>query len=86
MLLPGKKTVLCALHLNWAEAHCFPIHTKVKKWWDIMRTPLGIIPEGNNEYTIVYVAIDKSKRFHPMGMVKVKLNTDVLDTRRKELK
>lgn len=72
--------------IHWTEAHYFPIHTKVKKWWDIMRTPLGIIPEGNNEYTIVYAAIDKAKRFHPMGMVKVKLNTDVLDARRKELK
>ncbi|MCE7041354.1 hypothetical protein [Dyadobacter sp. CY312] len=72
--------------ITWTEAHYFPIHTKVKKWWDIMRTPLGIIPEGNNEYTIVYAAIDKSKRFHPMGMVKVKLNTEVLSERRKELK
>ncbi len=72
--------------VTWTEAHYFPIHTKVKKWWDIMRTPLGIIPEGNNEYTIVYAAIDKSKRFHPMGMVRVKLNLEVLKARAGELK
>ena len=64
---------------NWSEAHYFPIRTKVKKWWDIMRTPLCLIPEGDDIYTIVYAAIDQERRYHPMGMVKVKLNKDVLE-------
>lgn len=50
-----------------------------------MRTPLGLIPEGNNVYTIVYAAIDLKKRFHPMGLVQVKLNPDVLDKKMQEL-
>lgn len=63
---------------NWSEAHYLPIETKVKKWWDIMRTPVCLIPEGNDIYTILYAAIDTSRRFHPMGMVKVRLNSKTL--------
>jgi hypothetical protein len=72
--------------INWGEARYLPIETKVDKWWDIMRTPLCLIPEGNDVYTIVYNAIDLKKRFHPTGMVKVKLNKDVMESRLKELK
>jgi len=71
---------------KWGEARYLLIETKVDKWWDIMRTPLCLIPEGNDVYTIVYAAIDLKRRFHPMGMVKVKLNKDVMDERLKELK
>ncbi|MEN9908066.1 MAG: hypothetical protein RLZZ540_1215 [Bacteroidota bacterium] len=67
--------------VNWSEARYWPIETKVAKWWDIMRTPLCLIPEGNDVYTIVYNAIDLKKRFHPTGMVKVKLNQEVLKSR-----
>ncbi|WP_246236284.1 glycoside hydrolase family protein [Flavobacterium ajazii] len=77
---------LSADGVNWAEAHYLPIETKVDKWWDIMRTPLCLIPEGNDVYTIVYNAIDLKRRFHPTGMVKVKLNRDVMDSKLKELK
>lgn len=71
--------------VNWSEARYWPIETKVDKWWDIMRTPLCLIPEGNDVYTIVYNAIDLKKRFHPTGMVKVKLNREVMEQRLKEL-
>jgi hypothetical protein len=77
---------LSADGINWAEAHYLPIETKVNKWWDIMRTPLCLIPEGNDVYTIVYNAIDLKRRFHPTGMVKVKLNKDVMESKLKELK
>lgn len=70
---------------NWTEAHYWPIETKVTQWWDIMRTPLCLISEGNDVYTIVYNAIDLKKRFHPTGMVKLKLNRDVMEARLKEL-
>jgi hypothetical protein len=70
---------------NWTEARYLPIETKVDKWWDIMRTPLCLIPEGNDVYTIVYNAIDFKKRFHPTGMVKLKLNRKVMESRLKEL-
>ena len=51
-----------------------------------MRTPLCLIPEGNDVYTIVYNAIDLKRRFHPTGMVKVKLNKEVMESRLLELK
>jgi hypothetical protein len=72
--------------INWGEARYLAIETKVDKWWDIMRTPLCLIPEGNDVYTIVYNAIDLKKRFHPTGMVKIKLNREVMESRLKELK
>ena len=59
--------------------------TKVKKWWHTMRTPLGLIPEGDDIYTIVYAAVNNDMRFHPMGMVQVKLNREVLDEITKNL-
>lgn len=70
---------------HWSEAHYLPIETKVRKWWDIMRTPLCLIPEDDDVYTIVYAAIQKTRRFHPLGTVKVKLNRDVLEAKTKEL-
>ncbi|HLR25223.1 MAG TPA: hypothetical protein VK112_05105 [Fodinibius sp.] len=72
--------------LHWTESHYFPIRTKVNKWWDIMRTPMGLIPEGNGVYTVVYAAIDNDKRFHPLGMVKLKLNKDVLQKRTEQMR
>ena len=50
-----------------------------------MRTPLGLIPEGNDIYTIVYAAVNNEMRFHPMGMVQVKLNREVLEAIAKTL-
>lgn len=69
--------------IHWSEAHYFPIRKKVKKWWDIMRTPLCLIPEGNDIYTVVFAGINNQKRFHPMGMVKLKLNREVLEMKSK---
>jgi hypothetical protein len=66
--------------LHWSEARYLPLHTKVKRWWSTMRTPLCLIPEGDNVYTIVYAAYNQpNKRFHPMGMVKVKMDPKVLE-------
>jgi hypothetical protein len=72
--------------LHWTESHYFPIRTKVDKWWDIMRTPMGLIPEGNGVYTVIYAAIDNDKRFHPLGMVKFQLNMDVLQKRAEQIR
>ncbi|HWJ26640.1 MAG TPA: hypothetical protein VNS32_08855, partial [Flavisolibacter sp.] len=69
--------------LHWSEARYIPIQAKVKRWWNTMRTPLCLIPEGNNVYTILYAAVE-SKRFHPIGQVKVRMNTEVLEQLLKE--
>ncbi|MCD8185610.1 MAG: hypothetical protein LUD68_03890 [Rikenellaceae bacterium] len=65
--------------LNWTRARYIPIDVKVKKWWDTMRTPLCLMPLGDDVYGIVYAAIDNDRRYHPMGYVEVKLNREVLD-------
>lgn len=64
--------------LHWSEARYLPIQTKIKKWWSTMRTPLCLIPEGDDVYTILFAAIN-GKRFHPIGRVQVKMDTGVLD-------
>lgn len=64
--------------IHWTAATYVPIEQKVKKWWDIMRTPLCLIPEGDNVYSVLYAAIRESERFHPIGMVRLRLNTAVL--------
>ena len=50
-----------------------------------MRTPLGLIPEGDDLYTIIYAAVNNDMRFHPMGMVQVRLNREVLEQIANEL-
>jgi hypothetical protein len=64
--------------IHWSKATYFPIRTKVKRWWKTMRTPLGLIPEGANVYTIMFTAWKPGGRFHPIGMVRVKLKPSVL--------
>jgi hypothetical protein len=69
---------LSADGINWSKAVYFPIRSKVKRWWKTMRTPLGLIPEGDNVYTIMYTAWKPDGRSHPIAMVRVKLKPDVL--------
>lgn len=64
--------------IHWSEARYLPIDTKIARWWHTMRTPLGLIPEGDDLYTMVFAAINNDRRFHPMGMVKLKLDRKVL--------
>jgi len=80
--------------INWSEARYLAIDSHVNKWWMVMRTPLCLIPEGNDIYTIVYTAWvrdhtndnpNAKTRFNPIGMVKVKLDTEVLKVVSKEL-
>jgi len=71
--------------INWSEVHYLPIETKVKKWWDIMRTPLCLIPESNGIYTVVFAAICNERRFHPIGMIRLKLNEKVLEKQKNKL-
>ena len=70
--------------VTWSAATYFPIRTKVNKWWTTMRTPLGLVPEGDNLYTIIYAAINE-RRFHPMGMVRVRLRPEFMKKQREAL-
>jgi hypothetical protein len=70
---------------HWSEAHYFPIETKLRKWWNTMRTPLSLLPGEKDRFTILFTAINDKKRFRPMGMVQVKLNARVLEQKMKSL-
>ena len=95
MKLPNKIAyTLSKDGLNWSRARYLAIDSKVNKWWMVMRTPLCLIPEGENVYTIIYTAwapdtksskANAKTRFNPIGMVKVKLDTEVLEELTKEL-
>ncbi|MBW4888981.1 hypothetical protein KXQ82_04615 [Mucilaginibacter sp. HMF5004] len=64
--------------LHWSEARYIPLHTKIQAWWNVMRTPLCLIPEGDNNFTVLFAAIN-SKRFHPIGSVRLKMDTRVFE-------
>jgi len=72
--------------IHWSKATYFPIRTKVKRWWKTMRTPLGLIPEGDNVYTIMFTAWKPGGRFHPIGMVRLKLKPAILAKQAKALR
>ena len=81
--------------LHWSRARYIALDSKIKKWWMVMRTPLCLIPEGNDIYTMVFTAWVKDPnnpkpntktRFNPIGMVKLKLDSQVLKIRTEELK
>lgn len=80
--------------INWSSSRYLAIDSNVNKWWMTMRTPLCLIPEGDNIYTVIYTAWVKDPnsskantktRFNPIGMVKVKLDPDALDALMDEL-
>ncbi|MFN4146139.1 MAG: hypothetical protein ACK4GN_09980 [Runella sp.] len=42
-------------------------------WASDLRTPFGLVAEGNNEFTVLYSARERNKSFWAIGKVKVKL-------------
>jgi hypothetical protein len=40
----------------WSEPIIIDLDGHPGKWWGLSRTPLGLIPEGNGEYTLPYTA------------------------------
>ncbi len=43
------------------------------EWSADMRTPFGLVPEGNDEYTLLYSAREKDKPFWSIGRARVRL-------------
>jgi len=81
--------------IHWTKATFINLEPEVKKWWTLMRTPLGLIPEGDNIYTVFFTALmemqdveDKhdesitSKRtYGVLGVVRLKLKSDDVITK-----
>lgn len=64
--------------LNWSEARFIDLSTKVKKWWSLMRTPLCLIKEPDNSYTVFFTCFPIAKsdmvpNFGSMGRANFKL-------------
>jgi hypothetical protein len=43
--------------VEWSHEVPINLEEKVNKWWTFMRTPLGLIDEGDGLYTIYYTAL-----------------------------
>jgi hypothetical protein len=71
--------------VHWSKAEPIKLTGKVDQWWNTMRTPLGLIDEGNNEFTVFYTAYGYDSTKHPqwftgygcVGMVRLKLKKQV---------
>jgi len=72
--------------IHWTQARYIDFASGIKRWWTTMRTPLCLIPEGNDVYTVLFDARQKDKRFQPMGLVRLKLNRNVLNVISEEMK
>ncbi len=64
--------------VRWTPATYLRLDPVITPWWETMRTPLGLVAEGDGLYTIVFTAWKPNGRFHPIGMVKVRLSLDRL--------
>jgi hypothetical protein len=61
--------------IHWSPATYIDLEKKTVRWWRDymgMRTPLGMIPEKNGEYTVFFTALDENSFGH-LGMCRLKL-------------
>lgn len=59
--------------IHWPRGQKVDVQPGDANWSSDLRTPLCLIPEGNDVYTVVYTARLKEKKFYPVGLVKLKL-------------
>ena len=58
--------------VHWSSAVYVDLESTVNKWWTVMRTPLCLLPEGDDIYKVFYTA-RVAGRFFPMGMARLRL-------------
>ncbi|ANE47082.1 hypothetical protein SY83_13320 [Paenibacillus swuensis] len=46
--------------LNWSEPIVIDLDGHPGKWWGLSRTPLGLIEEGEGEYTLLFTAYNRN--------------------------
>lgn len=62
--------------VHWSHATYINLTEKTERWWRQafgMRTPLGLIPEGDDVYTLFFTAFDENN-WANLGMCKLELN------------
>ncbi|MBL7112048.1 MAG: hypothetical protein ISS19_08920 [Bacteroidales bacterium] len=45
--------------IHWSEAKYFDLGKKVDPWWGLTRTPLGLVPESEDQFTVFFTAYNK---------------------------
>jgi predicted GH43/DUF377 family glycosyl hydrolase len=63
--------------VHWSKEQLCYLENKVSKWWKLMRTPLCLIKEDDNSYTVFHTAYDKNN-YGSVGKIKVKLTIDTI--------
>ena len=46
--------------IHWFQPQIIDLNNHPSKWWGLTRTPLGLISEGNNNYTLFFTAYNKN--------------------------
>lgn len=46
--------------IRWSRPQIIDLNDHSSKWWGLTRTPLGLISEGNNKYTLFFTAYNKN--------------------------
>jgi len=59
--------------IHWPRGQRLDVQPGKANWSEDIRTPLCLIPEGNDIYTMLYTGKLKGKMFWPVGLVKLKL-------------
>ncbi|WP_343520928.1 hypothetical protein [Sphingomonas sp.] len=60
--------------IRWHQGRSLIVQSDANNWASDIRTPLGLVAEGNGVYTILYTGRMKDKPFWAIGKVKVKLS------------
>ena len=60
--------------IRWHQGRSLIVQSDANNWASDLRTPLGLVAEGNGIYTILYTGRMKDKPFWAIGKVKVKLS------------
>ncbi|WP_230280933.1 hypothetical protein [Croceicoccus sp. Ery15] len=62
--------------IRWHQGRSLVVQSDDNNWASDLRTPLGLVAEGDGIYTLLYTARMKDQPFWAIGRVKVKLTTD----------
>lgn len=63
--------------IHWHQGRSLVVQTtEASNWASDLRTPLGLVPEGDGTFTLLYTGKMKDKPFWAIGRVRVKLTGD----------
>ena len=62
--------------VHWHQGRALVVQSKDDNWASDVRTPMGLVPEGDGTYTLLYSAKMSDKPFWAIGHVRVKLTME----------